>query len=110
MRPSRPALLLAALSVALTLGACAAAGEGEPVTSYVTQTITRGSEEDLERTGGSTAEPAGATSITEVAREAYVQVLDKPGQYSFTGSGEQDFTGEYLYALADFTGDRKSVV
>ena len=110
MRPSRPLLVLAtSVATAVTLVGCADSGADTAVTSYVTETITRGSAEDpgQEEGNGDASEPATDAGLphTEAAAEAYTAVLDDPGQYSFTGSGEQDFTGEYLYALADITGD-----
>ena len=110
MRPLRPLLVLAtSVATAVTLVGCADSGADTAVTSYVTQTITRGSAEDPEQQEGNddASEPATDTGLshTDAAKEAYAGILNDPGQYSFSAPGERDFTGEYLYALADITGD-----
>ena len=110
MRPLRPLLVLAtSVATAVTLVGCADSGADTAVTSYVTQTIPRGSAEDPEQQEGNddASEPATDTGLshTDAAKEAYAGILNDPGQYSFSAPGERDFTGEYLYALADITGD-----
>lgn len=106
MNRSRPLLaLLTPLALTLPLVGCADAGGDTTVTTYVTETVTPGQDEAPEQPGGE-VEPATAASPLSTAAEAFAGVLDDPGRYSFSSPAtDYQFTGDYLYGLADITGD-----
>lgn len=90
------------LTAAAALAGCTDSGEGVLSTTYVTETVHLEDTREAEAADDS-ADPVAADA--NPVQEAYADILAAPGQYSFSPHLGYVFTGEYLYALADMTGD-----
>lgn len=97
----RPLLTLTTcLMIAAPLVGCADTGtDTDPtVTTSPTETGTPDQSGD--------GEQSVAPSPLHTAAETFADILDEPDRYSFSSPGaDREFTGEYMYGLADITGD-----